>query len=482
MIRHFFLDKTNTIFEDSKENLGLNPISTIRYGKKIARTILHFDIKQIEDLINDKTICDLTKLSFNLKMTNCFSLDDASYRNDIPQNELLYGKRATSFDLMLFKLPCEFDEGRGYDYNGDFWIGRNVNKSTEGSTWYQSKNIVPWTINDKDYIVLNEKDFPGGIFSLERLENEYENYLNNKESIIINTQHFDNGCESLNMDITKYVMDVLNGEKNYGLCLAFTPNFERKVTDYPFSVTFFNDHTNTFFHPYVEMNYSEIIKDNRDNFIKGLNNRLYLYVSDDGININLDKLPTCIINNINCEVKQATKGVYYAIIDANALQLEEDIIYTDKWSEIALNGQKIDDVEMEFVVNPISKKINIGNSSESIDVVPSIYGINDNENIIQEEIREVNIDFREKFTTNKKHNITSAEYRIYVKDGEREIDVIKYSPIEKTFLNNYFIIYGQDLIPNKYYVDIKYNIGRNVKYAKNILQFNVVSDVTERYV
>jgi hypothetical protein len=246
-------------------------------------------------------------------------------------------------------------------------------------------------------------------------------------------------------------------------------------------VGFFTDNTNTFFHPYVEVKYDEYINDNRELFINGKSNNLYLYVNDDGMPTNLDTLPLCTINEEEVNVKQVTKGVYLANINASILNMDDDTILYDTWSKIALNGVKIDDIEMEFVVNGKNKRFNIGNNTEiKKNIVPSIYGINDYETLNRGEIREVTVDFREKYQTNKKILMESAYYRLYVKDGDREIDVINYQPIEKSFLNNFFIIYTEDLIPNKYFVDIKVNIGREIKYYKNILQFKIVSNVTNK--
>jgi hypothetical protein len=197
---------------------------------------------------------------------------------------------------------------------------------------------------------------------------------------------------------------------------------------------------------------------------------------------NLDILPTCNIDDTNLVVKQATKGVYYAEISPEIIELEEDTIYYDKWSKIALNGIKIDDVEMELYVNKPSKRISVGNlSSVKNTVVPSVYGINDNENISQNEIREIFVDFREKYSTDKRHLITSAEYRLYVKDGKRELDVIDFHPIEMGSEINFFNIYGMDLIPNEYFIDIKVTNGREKMIYKNVVRFNIISNISERY-
>ena len=160
----------------------------------------------------------------------------------------------------------------------------------------------------------------------------------------------------------------------------------------------------------------------------------------------------------------------------------EDYVYYDKWSEIALNGVKQDDVELDFYVQPKQKRITIGSSaSVKNNVVPSVYGINDLEDLTQHEIREVVVDFREKFTLDKRLLLTNCEYRLYVKDGESEITVIDFQPIEMANDINYFLIHTMDLIPNRYFIDIKAKTGRETLFFKDVLKFNIVSDITERY-
>jgi hypothetical protein len=382
---------------------------------------------------------------------------------------------------MLFKLPYHFDAGRGFDYISDMWVHDNKSFSTNGSNWYCRNTGILWNGELKPTIL---KNIEGGIYPQKFIEEEYEKYINGENSIIVATQHFDFGNENLSMNITDYIWSVIDNlnDDNFGLCLSFTPKYENKESEDIQYVGFFNDNTNTFFHPYVEALYDEYIKDDRESFTNGKNNRLYLYVSDDGLPTNLDEIPTCSIDNVLFPVKQATKGVYYAEIKASDASFTDEAINYDTWSKIALNGVKNDDVEMEFVVNPKSRKISIGNNSNIKQrYVPTFYGINDDETITQGEVREITVDFREQYNTDKKFLIDFAEYRLYVKDGNREIDVINYQPIEKAFLNNFFMIYTDDLIPNQYYVDIKAQIGRETKYYRAALRFKIVSNVTERY-
>lgn len=549
MIRHFFLDKTNTILENSMQNLGLNPILSVGYGQFLMRSLIHFDLDEIKELIKDKTFADPSKLKFTLKMTNCFSLDTVPYEKPIHISPDFLFERASSFDLMLFKLPMDFDAGRGYDYKNDFYIQKKLAYSEDGSNWYFAKKFVPWkyerekfnidshplNINKKKYYdrrrsdeiskeifkiagdyseglewekvrkdleelvsanELNGNALHGGIYSNEFLAEEYEKYVNGEDSIVIGTQHFDFGSENLSIDITKYVMDELRDEldptleydekkyiENYGLGLAFVPCNEDIGTYLKeFYVGFFNDNTNTFFHPYVEAVYDEYIMDDRESFTIGRENRLYLYVFDNGVPTNLDKVPSCSVNGVDLKVKQATKGVYYAILNDLTNDLEKGAIYYDKWSKIVLNGVKNEDVELEFSTRPLSNKLMISENSYSKNsLVPSLSGINDNERLKRGQEREVIVDFREKFSTDKRQIISTGEYRIYVYDGNRQLDIIPYTKIEKGFLNNFFKIYTNDFIPHKYHVDIKVNDGREIRFFENVLSFEIISDVTERY-
>jgi hypothetical protein len=59
-----------------------------------------------------------------------------------------------------------------------------------------------------------------------------------------------------------------------------------------YEVQFFTRHTQTFYEPFLETNYNDIIDDDRNQFSLGKVNKLYLYLYEDGNPINLDSLPS----------------------------------------------------------------------------------------------------------------------------------------------------------------------------------------------
>jgi len=500
MIRHFFLDKTNTIYKGSFTNTGLNPVLELNCGKQITRGLVHFDESEILKMAEEGEITDISKLKCTLKMTNCYSIDSKNTSFVYKDNET-YARRASSFDVIAFKLPQHFDEGRGFDNVTDFWDNGEKYHTNFGSSWFFSSTNGPrlWPV-DKDKIdfkweglnidIDNGKiwikkdgekkkiDLDGGIYSNVKIAEELLKYESGVTSLIIGTQHFDYGQENLEIDITNYVLDIISGNtENFGIGLMFSLPFETWETRQQY-VGFFTDHTNTVFHPYVELIYDNPINDDRENFCIGKENNLYLYVDDEGVPVNLDELPTCTINEEKYEVQHTQKGVYCAKIKALRGEMEEGTIGYDNWSNLAYNGQEIEDIEMEFEVKP--SKMKIGNiSSERKIVSPSIYGIGDNEDLNQGEIREVSVDFRKQYEGDRKELIDSAEYEIYIKIGSRKINVIDFTPIEKAYLNNFFVVHTEDLIPCTYYIGIRVKSGREMKYFDNVLKFNIVSNVTD---
>lgn len=511
MVRHIFLDKTNTITKGSLWNTGLNPILEINYGNEVSRGLIHFDVNEIGALIADGTFSDPSKLICTLKMTNCASVDGLPYDKNIHRRATEPVERATSFDLVLYRLPQEFDAGKGFEYVSDFWLEANHSRAfvNMASNWYYAKRATVWEADKEkvipddygrieldanhpsyfyQYIQSGETEvrerinLEGGVYKFSKLVDEYNKYKAGEDSIIVGSQHFDFGAENLEIDITKYVFDCLESGKNYGLMLAFIPHLERTRLNVQQYVSFFTDLTNTFFHPYVECKYCDVIADDRANFCQGRKNRLYLYSNIGGEPVSLDEGITCTIDGKEYEVKQATKGAYYVEITPDPCDFEVETIHYDIWSNLSLNGEPITDIEQEFVVNPMHNFLSVGSNSAMPDkTVPQVSGINDAEELTRGEIREVVVDFRKEYTTNRKQLLDDAEWRLYVKDANRELDVLEYHPVERAFLNNFFTINTEDLIPNDYFVDIRVRNSRETRYYKKVLRFRVVSNVTNRY-
>ena len=237
MVIRTYFDRNNTIILNGYANTGRNPVSELYYGggssnKSYSRLLFHFDETRLKNLHTDGTFPNLGSLKHTLLMTNTGAFDLNLLGRDTP-----YGKqRASSFDLVVFKIPQYWDEGVGYDYNIDVPLMEPSYQNTSGaggevystnpSNWYYAQTNLPWN------------NGPGV-------------YTGSPTPIMVGSQHFEQGNENLEIDITNVVNSYLTGATNYGLGIAFTYSYEQTTTtDYQY-VGFFTRHTQTFYEPYV---------------------------------------------------------------------------------------------------------------------------------------------------------------------------------------------------------------------------------------
>ena len=207
-----------------------------------------------------------------------------------------------------------------------------------------------------------------------------------------------------------------------------------------------------------------------------------MYCNIGGETENLDELPTCNVNGIEYEVKQHSKGIYYIDIMLPRGDYKPNTMLYDTWGNIIYQGEKLDDIELEFVVKSNNIYFNIGNSlEESTKLIPTLYGIQSDEKIKRGDLRKVVVNPKVAYRKNLSELVDKMEYRLYVKDGEREIEIIPYEMVNKTFLENYFLIDTEMLIPNKYYIDVKLKYNMEMIIHHNVLSFNIVDDLNNKY-
>ena len=469
-----FISKSNTIISDSKTNLGLNPILEINWNGEISRGLIYFDHTKLQCMVNDSIYPDITKFKHILKLTNCASvnikdIDKQLYSNDGTNN---YKKRASSFDLIFFLLPKPFDSGRGFDYNKDLYIQNQKSYSTSGSNWFYSKNNDKW-------------EYPG-VYSTDILSSELDKYTSkngNMSKIIIGYEHFDYGNESISVDITDTVNKFLTGElENNGIGIAVSPKFENCDDKEPQYVGFFTHRTHSFFEPYLETTYEDYVCDDRNHFYLNKDNKLYFYAIIGGKLVNLDKIPKCEINGNEFEVKQTSKGLYYVDVNLSSLDFEPNTMYYDKWFDIFYNNHHINDITLDFVTIDDNEYFQLGIPSqihEDETFIPSINGIGHNEKIKRGDVRTVHIDCRKPFTKEESKNIIDVDYRLFVKEGVDEYDVIPWTKVDH-FIDGYsFIIDTNELVPFRYFIDIKITTKNNIIIHHKKNSFDIINDVSE---
>jgi hypothetical protein len=495
ILRSYF-SKNNTIISNSYVNTGRNPVVQLNFGASdyivpnygYTRFIFDLDLDLLRTFIANGTISTgcTSAMTHTLKMTNTSSFDNELLNTFMSDSR----RRATSFDLILFRIPKysgntgipqEWDEGVGYDYN-DFNLAQNSAQggqspltyvdprafSTRPSNWYQTTTISGWSQN--------------GIYN-----NRNEGTVNYTGLTVVSRQHFELGNEDLNMDMTNEINGVLNGSITgvTGWGLAYLPQIENitGLTE-SYSVAFFSRHTQTFYQPFLLTNYDDLIQDNRNQFLKNQENRLYLYVFQNGDYVNLDNDPTVRIedrlgNAVNGMATLSTclrtKGIYEVIVP-NGFTGATPCQYYDVWSGLTINGQSLPNVTNTFTLQEYTAGIQIGPlSKEPQKFGFNFYGILQNEQILNTDIRKVGVTIKKAYTGQQMLMDVSAFYRVYVKEGTTEVLVQDWTPINRTPNEYYFIFDMRDKIPNQYYVDIQVNTSGEKDTYKRQLTFNIVN-------
>lgn len=462
MVIKTYFDKNNTIIRNTTTNTGRNPVTELSYGgsdnkNSYTRFIFNFDETKIKDLYTNGTFTDLSKLKHRLKLTNTASFDINLLKGI---NEIR--NRATSFDLIVFKIDQDWDEGVGYDYNECITLSGDKSFSNSPSNWVYAQTAINWN-------------------------NGFGVYSGSPSSITIATQHFDKGNENFDVDITEYVNGILTGDANYGLGIAFAREYELLQTTEQQTVGFFTRHTQTFYEPYIETIYENYINDDRNNFYLDKENKLYLYVNLAGNPTNLDELPTVdifdqdgnpFLSYTQSDVTHVTKGVYSIdIIVPTTQDITPDYLFTDIWGNIKINGITRPDIELSFQLRDSLEYYNIG-SSDSLPkkVGISVAGISSQEKIKRGDIRKVIVSTRIPYTVEQTQNITNLKYRLYVREGRNELTVIDFQPVEIATNYNYFLLDTDSLLPNTYYLDVLVESNLEITTIKNVLNFDIVSE------
>jgi hypothetical protein len=467
MVVRTYFDRNNTILYNSTINTGRNPITELYYGgdlvnKSYSRFLFHFDETRLKDLYSNGTYPDLNLMKHTLRMTNTGAFDEQL----LGKNTCDGKQRACSFDLILFKINQEWDEGVGYDYLDCVVDGDATVTSICPSNWFESQTNILWSGGN-------------GVYSGSSI------------GLAVGTQHFEQGNENLEIDVTDIVNAFITGETNYGLGIAFPRIYEELDTDDYEYVGFFTRHTQTFYEPYVETTYSCHINDDRTDFYLDKANRLYLYVNLGGTPTNLDELPTVTVYD-NCQlvissytqsdVVHCTKGVYYIdlLVNTNSNN-QPGVMVNDVWGNIKIKGISRPDIELSTELKDSFGYYNIGDADDLPKKVGfNISGINHNEKIKRGDIRKVLVSTRIPYTVNQTQKIDRLVYRLYVKEGKNEYTIIDYQPLEMTPNTNYFLLDTQSLIPNTYYLDVKYESNLEVSTNKEVLKFEIVSQVELR--
>ena len=492
-----YINRNNTIISNSLTNTGRNPVMELTFGASdyilpnygYTRFIFNLDLSGLLDNIRDNVITTgcTDNMTHFLQMTNTSSFED-----DLKNTQMSSGRRrATSFDLILFRIPKTdgetgdtqyWDEGVGYDFN-DFNLNQpssiggsspltltdDRSFSTRPSNWVKTTTVSQWS--------------EPGIY-----DNMNGGVVNYDDLIIIDTQHFEFGNEDINFDMTDEINSIIDGTLSLddisGWGIAYMPDVENitGMTE-SYSVGFFTRHTQTFYQPFLQTTYDDLVQDDRNSFVKGVQNKLYLYVYQNGDLVNLDENPLVTIQDsngltvaFNLTTCPRTKGIYEVIVPNSFTTFNAPCEFYDTWSNLIIGGEVLPNIENSFILKNTKTRIELGTTTKNPEIFGfDFYGIKQDEKILNTDIRKVGVVIKKAYTTQTVLNNVDAYYRIYVKEGTTEVQVQDWTKINRTPNEWYFIFDTRDKIPNQYYVDMKVNISGQKDTYKKQLTFQIVN-------
>ena len=458
-----YFSKNNTLIDNNLSNNSQNPVTEISYGtfdKHVSRFIFDVDLTGLQEKIQNGFINPDRVTKHVLRMINTISLapeylGKKSYSYSID--------RASSFNLELFKIAEDWDEGSGYDF--EYYDKKfpyidvvNPNLIRQASNWFERKTGINWT--------------DAGAYNTGTTE-------------IIGTQRFERGNENIEIDVTDYINERLTGTSDsYGLGVKFIDIYEQLETEFRQAVAFHARRTNTFYEPFIETVIDDTIKDDRNYFYLDKANDLYLYV-------NIGSFPQNIqVNQVNIydhednlidvisgsSVENVSKGVYKITYFVDSEEYPDAVLFRDEW-EIVINGREtkyngefyLISQEKYFAINQPST-INIDN------YFFYFWGISEKEKVRFGGIKKIKLTIKELYPNQNNFLPLDIEYRLFTTVGKKyEIDIIPFTSVNRTNSGYEFNLDTSWLIPQDYFLQIRLKNG-NYYENKQTLSFTVVSD------
>jgi len=467
-----YFKKNTTLIESNLTNNSQNPVTEISYGtlnKQVSRFIFDIDLDDLRSRIDDGFINPNRIVSHVLHMTNTISyaseyLGKKSYSLNID--------RASSFDLDIFNINEDWDEGSGYDFiynDAQFPYVDTLQPIIypQASNWSARTTTSGWTVAGA---------YVSGVTQ------------------IIGTERFEKGNENLEINVTDYINQRLfdtgyTGTSAYtgasfGLGVKFRDIYEELEPEFRQAVAFHTKHTNTYYEPYIETIIDDTILDDRNYFYLDKDNDLYLYVNIGGFQQNIivnkveifdheDNLIGTISGN---SIINVNKGIYKITLNVDSQTYPDAVLFKDVWS-ITING-RVTQYEGEFYLISEDKYYTFNQSYQMNfdNYFFYFWGIGEKENVRAGSIKKIKLTIKELYANQNNFLPLDIEYRLFTTNAKKyEIDVIPFTSINRTNTGYEFNLDTSWLIPQDYFLQIGLKNG-NYYENKQTLSFTVVSD------
>lgn len=468
-----YFSKNDTLIDGNLTNNSQNPVTEISYGtfdKEVTRFIFDVDLSNLNQRIASGEINPDRIVKHILHMTNTISyapqyLGTKSYSLELD--------RASSFELDLFNVTEDWDEGSGYDLEyydrGDPYVDVvHPTLNHQAANWYERKTGIDWNVSGGSYI--------------------------SGETQIIGSQSFDQGNENIEIDVTDYVNQRISGTgytgtsaytgASFGLGIKFADFYEDLDPEFRQVVAFHAKQTNTWYEPYIETIIDDTIMDDRNYFYLDKDNDLYLYVNVGGIQQNIGVSGVTIYDyedNIvdiltGESIIHVSKGIYKVILNIDSEIYPDAVLFRDVWS-LEINGRETEYAGEFYLISPDKYcAFNQSNEIEFDNYFFYFWGIAEKENIRASGIKKIKLTIKELYPNQNNFLPLDIEYRLYTTIGSKyETDLIPFTPVNRTNSGYEFNLDTSWLIPQDYFLQLRLKNGTYYE-NKQVVSFTVVSD------
>lgn len=454
-----YIKKGNTLIDNNLTNNSQNPVTEISYGtenKQVSRYIFDLDLEPINKRINQNIINPSRITKHVLHLTNTIRhaeeyIGKKSYSLEID--------RASSFDLEIFNVSEDWDEGSGYDfvYNDEVFP-----RPPEGaSNWFYKKTNTPWNISGGSY--------QSGVTE------------------ILGIQNFEKGSENLEIDVTDYVNGRLGLSgftgTTYGLGIKFIDDLEALETIYRQAVAFHTNKTHTFYEPYIETIIDDVIEDDRNYFYLDKDNKLFFHTKS-GVTVNYvniyDYQDNLISTLSGSSIISLGGNVYYIDFIVSSDDYPDAVMFKDVWNTTINGNEKEYEKEFYLISDDNFYNYEMSNDINLENYFCYFWGVREREKIISGDLRKIKLTIRELYPNQNNHTPLDFEYRVFINVGEDyELDVIPYTTVNRTSMGYEFDLDTSWLIPQDYKLEVRLKNGNYYK-TMNYLNFTVISNTLRK--
>jgi len=445
MLYRNYIENQATLILNNNSNNSQNQVWEIINAKNsYSRYIFSIDLTSLRSKLTSAT-SGSTQHSINF-------FNAINFRNDLIGKKDVNGfTRSSNFSLQLFGFTQDFVNGIGYNYV--YTTGNTVNQVPN---WFQADNINNWGIP--------------GIYS-------------GNTANIIDTNYLTQGNENLVFNASNYINNLIYNTTatTANMGVAYTSDYEINTGNTSYNISFFSKYTSSFFEPFLQTTVDDLISDNRNEFKLDDVNELYLY-----LNTPISAVTSVVVYDYNSEVYLTLTGnsitqvnnlTYKISLSVPSSEYPDSVNFCDTWNIIDGNGiSRSHEQEFTLVYNDIfdSTANNILDSQFYI----TTHGILNGDIISQSETTRRIIVFTKQLynsTIYQSQPIDYLQYRLYVLQGNTQIEVIPFQAINKTNVN-YFDLDICSLIPQTYYLEIRVNYNNIIIGDTKIIRFSLASE------